>query len=40
MDVKKKEKEKYSESDCVVYIFFMDVFFMIKLPRIKKNLIF
>jgi hypothetical protein len=47
VDVKKKKKkrkekkEKYSESGCVVCILFMNVFFfMIKLQRIKKNLIF
>jgi len=39
-ECKKKKKEQYSESECVVCIFFMDVFFMIKLQRIKNNLIF
>jgi len=39
MDVK-TEKKKYNESECVVVFFLMDVFFMIKLQRIKKNLIF
>jgi hypothetical protein len=32
---KRKKRKKYSESECVVYIFFM-----IKSQRIKKNLIF
>jgi hypothetical protein len=35
-----KKKGKYSESECVVCIFFMDAFFMVKLKRIKKNLTF
>jgi len=42
LDVKieKKKEKQYNESECVVVFFFMDVFFMIKLQRIKKNLIF
>jgi hypothetical protein len=37
---KGKKKKKYSESGSVVCILFMNVFSMIKLQRIKKNLIF
>ena len=46
MDVKEKEKKRkeklYSKSECVCLDFylFMDVLFMIKLQRLKKNLIF
>jgi hypothetical protein len=39
LDVKKKNKKKYSESEFVVCIFLW-MFFMIKLQRIKKNLMF
>jgi len=37
---KKRKKEKYSESECVICILFMNVFFYDKIARIKKNLIF
>ena len=38
MDVKKKrKKEKYSESECVIYIFFMDVFFYEKIAKNKEE---